>query len=155
MEQSEKEIEISKEEVAQAVAQYIAGETGVSEKVEPEEAGTRGAFVANVTEIAKDYAEGNISLEDAEKKLVEEAVSYSIAPVWEKVADKGVDVFVKVVSKLIPKRFEIVATLLEATKPFIKKIVKSKLVEKSVEFAYNTWNKVKVKTKEWIKKKLG
>ena len=153
--ESKKEVEITKEELAQALTYYIAGKTGVSEETSAEEAGVRGTFSANIIEIAKEYAEEKISAEEVEKRVIEEAVTYSIAPLWDKIVDKGVDVAIKALDKVVPKRFKVIVEVLKVTEPFIKKALKSKLVKKSVELAHRAWSKAKVKAKEWLKKKLS
>lgn len=145
--ETKKEVEIKKEEIAQALTHYIGGELEVSEKVSPEEAGMRGTYVANITEVAKDYAEGKVSLEEAEKRVIEETVSYTIAPAVEKIVGKGVDLVIGIVTKVFSTRIPIVAKFLELAKPFIKKVVKNKLIKKTVEFAQRAWNKAKA----WIK----
>jgi len=141
--------DISKEEIIQSLSYYIAGESGVDEKISPEEAGGKGAFVSDIIETGKKYVDEEITPEEAEDEIIRASVSYSVFPWIDKVVDKGVDAIIDTIIKTIPEKLKIVKLLLEKAKPLIKKIVKGKLLEKTIQATHKIWKK----TKDWIKNK--
>ena len=138
--EEKKEFEITKDEIAKAVTIYVAGESGVIEDVTPEEAGHRGALIADLTETGQKFVNGDITKEQAEKEVVKKTVSYVLAPFVDKVIDGSIEF----VAKLFEKRLSAVSKFIRSKKEPIKNFLREKVIEKSVEVAEKAWSKIKV-----------
>ena len=144
--EEKKGFEITKDEIAKAVTIYVAGESGVIEDVTPEEAGHRGALVADLTETGQKYVNGEITKEQAEKEVVKKTVSYVLAPF----VDKAIDGSIEFVAKLFEKRLPEVSKFIKSKREPIKNFLREKVLEKSVEVAEKAWSKIKVFAKKLV-----
>ena len=115
---------ITKDELAWSIGFYVGGKAGVSDYVEPEESGLRGAFIEDLIETGKKFVKGEITPNEAEKESAKKISSYVIAPFVEKIMEKLVDK----VFETIDKKIKIVT---EPIKPFIPQITEA--IEKTTK----------------------
>jgi hypothetical protein len=144
--EKKKEFEVTKDEIAKAVAIYVAGESGIIENVSPEEAGHRGALIADLTETGQKLINGEITKEQAEKEIVEKTVYYAIAPF----VDKVIDVSIEFAARLLEKRLPAVSKFIRNIKEPMKTFLREKVVKKTIEVAEKAWSKIKVSFKKLL-----
>ena len=153
MENEGKNLEVTKDEIAKSLTPYIAGQSGVSKEISPEEAGRKGAFISDLTKTGKNFLNGEIPQQKAEEKVIESTTSYTISPVIDKLVDKPIDISVDYfVKKLESKGKQGLAKVLKEIKNPLKKFIKQTLIAQTAKVAKKVWNKTKVHIKKMLKR---
>jgi len=122
--EDKKEFEVTKEELAKAVTIYVAGESGIIEDVSPEEAGQRGALIADLTETGRKFVNGEITKEQVEQEVIEKTVSFAVSQIVDKILEISIETIASKVEKKLPQ----VAKFLRTVKAPIKNFVKEKVI---------------------------